>query len=106
MHAKHYFMEKIECTKCHGYITHKFVPEERFCTTCHTNREVHGTGMEALACLNCHTERTADLKPAREKCLFCHGGQDVRDKLIAEGTVDVRRYPPAPELIKKAIKVS
>jgi len=106
LHAKHYFMNRIECTKCHGYITHKFIPEERFCIKCHEDREVHGSGMEALACLNCHTERTANLIPPREKCLFCHGPQAVRDRLIAEGTIDVKRYTPSEEIVKKAIKIN
>ncbi|MDP2167269.1 MAG: cytochrome c3 family protein [Thermodesulfovibrionales bacterium] len=106
IHAKHYFMEQIECSNCHGYITHKFVPEERFCIKCHEGKEVHGAGMEGLACLNCHTDRTADLRPGRKKCLFCHGGEEVRKELIEDGTIDVRRYQPAAETIKKAIKIN
>ncbi|TAL24570.1 MAG: hypothetical protein EPN94_07055, partial [Nitrospirae bacterium] len=43
-HAKHVFIEKIECSSCHGYITHKFDTEERFCFKCHQDKEVHGTG--------------------------------------------------------------
>lgn len=106
MHAKHYFMERIECARCHGYITHQFIPEEKFCMGCHEGKEVHGTGMQALACLNCHTDRTRDLKPERKKCLYCHGGESVRKELIEGGTVDVRRYPPSEETVRKAVKIS
>lgn len=105
LHAKHVFMEQIECSKCHGYIVHKFTPEERFCMKCHQGKEVHGTGMEALACLNCHTDRTKDLKPGRKKCLFCHGGEDVRRELIADASLDVKHYQPTKETIRRAVKI-
>ncbi|MEK6672575.1 MAG: cytochrome c3 family protein [Nitrospirota bacterium] len=104
-HAKHVFMEQIECSKCHGYVTHQFPTEERFCAKCHSGKEVHGTGMENLACLNCHTDRTKDLKPGRKKCLFCHGDKSIRDELIADGTIDVKRFQPSPDVIKKAKKI-
>ncbi|HET6514831.1 MAG TPA: NapC/NirT family cytochrome c [Thermodesulfovibrionales bacterium] len=106
LHAKHVFMEQVECSKCHGYVVHKFTPEEHFCTRCHKGKEVHGTGMEALACLNCHTDRTTDLRPGRKKCLFCHGGEEVRRELIADGTIDVKHYQPTKETIGKALKIS
>ena len=64
-HAKHVFMEQIEFSKCHGYVTHQFPTQERFCAKCHSGKEVHGTGMENLACLNCHTDRTST-KPGRK----------------------------------------
>jgi trimethylamine-N-oxide reductase cytochrome c-type subunit TorC len=105
IHSKHYFTERIECSECHGYIVHKFAPEERFCLRCHEGTEVHGTGMEELACLNCHTDRTDNLRPDREKCLFCHGGDDTREKLIAEGTVDVRFFQPGEGVIERAVKI-
>ncbi len=105
-HAKHVFIEQIECAKCHGYVVHNFLPEERFCVNCHTGREVHGTGMEKLACINCHTDRTPHLRPDREKCLFCHGEESIRKKLIEEGTIDTKYFQPSPELIKKAIKIN
>lgn len=104
-HAKHAFIEKIECTKCHGYRTHKFTLEERYCLTCHKGKEVHGAGMDKLPCLNCHTDRTSDLKPGRKKCLFCHGGEDIRKELIAGGTMDVKHFLPSQETIKKAKKI-
>ncbi|MEC4686590.1 MAG: cytochrome c3 family protein [Nitrospirota bacterium] len=106
MHAKHYFMEKIECSKCHGYEVHKFTPEERFCLRCHQGKEVHGIGMEGLACLNCHTDRTVDLRPGRKKCLFCHGNEQVRKELIADDTIDVQFFQPGKAMIKKADKIN
>jgi hypothetical protein len=105
-HAKHVFMEKIECTKCHGYRTHKFNLEERYCLTCHEGKIVHGTGMEKLACLNCHTDRTRDLRPGRKKCLFCHGSEKIRQELIADGTIDVKHHEPSKETIAKAVKIN
>jgi len=105
-HAKHVFMEKIECTQCHGYVAHKFLPEERFCMQCHTDKEVHGTGMEKLACINCHTDRTQDLRPGRNKCLFCHGkDENIRKKLIEDGTIDVKYFQPSQQIIKKSTKI-
>lgn len=106
LHAKHYYMAQIECSRCHGYIVHEFTPEERFCLDCHRGKTVHGGGMEELACLNCHTDKTPDLRPDREKCLFCHGGQEVRDRLLAEGTLDITHYLPSDETIKKATKIN
>ncbi len=106
-HAKHVFMEQIECSKCHGYVVHRFLPEERFCMNCHKNKEVHGTGMEKLACINCHTDRTVDLKPGRNKCLFCHGtDESIRKRLIEDGTIDVKYFTPTEETIKKARKIT
>jgi nitrate reductase cytochrome c-type subunit len=104
-HAKHVFMEKIECTKCHGYRTHQFSLEERYCLTCHTDKEVHGTGMEKLACLNCHTDRTKDLKPGVKKCLFCHGAEKYRKELLADATLDVTHFKPDEKTIRRAIKI-
>jgi nitrate/TMAO reductase-like tetraheme cytochrome c subunit len=106
MHAKHVFMEQIECVKCHGYITHKFTAEARFCTKCHEGKVVHGTGMEGLACLNCHTDRTQDLRPGRNKCLFCHGSEKIRKEMISSGTLDVTHYAPDQQTIDRAIKIN
>jgi len=115
-HAKHVFNEKIECTKCHGYRTHKFTMEERYCLTCHKDKEFrpHGTTdkphakvpMGDFPCLNCHTDRTRDLKPGRLKCLFCHGESSVRKQLIADRTLDVTHFRPSEETISKAIKIN
>lgn len=73
-HAKHVFMEQLECTQCHGTTLHKFVTEERFCVNCHMEKRVHGMGMEGMACLGCHSygSQEADLRPSRDRCLSCH----------------------------------
>jgi hypothetical protein len=105
IHAKHYFMQQIECSKCHGYLTHRFRPEARFCVQCHTGKEVHGAGMEQLACLNCHTDRTRDLRPDRAKCLFCHGNGEERQEMLAEGTLDTRNHKVPDDILKRAIKI-
>lgn len=105
-HAKHVFMEKIECSKCHGYRTHMFTLEERYCTTCHKGVEVHGMGMEKLPCLNCHTDRMYNLKPGRNKCLYCHSGDSVKKELVAGGTIDTKHFQPSQETIKKAKKIN
>lgn len=105
MHAKHYFMQKIECSRCHGYRLHQFSPEPRFCLQCHTGKQVHGIGMEQLACLNCHTDRTSDIRPDRDKCLYCHGSDRIRKDVLAQGTLDATFFTPDPETVKKAIKI-
>jgi hypothetical protein len=62
--------------------------------------------MGGLACINCHTDRTQDLKPGRKKCLFCHSAdENIRKELIADGSMDVRFFPPDSAVIKKAIKI-
>lgn len=104
IHAKHYFTEQIECTKCHGYKPHMFVPEERFCVQCHSDKTVHGKGMGELACLNCHTDAKADLLPDRAKCLFCHGTD--ADRTSYNENYGEQRFAPAPEVIESAIKVN
>ncbi|GBD99127.1 hypothetical protein BMS3Abin07_01159 [bacterium BMS3Abin07] len=105
-HATHYFMQKIECSKCHGYIIHKFNAEPRFCLKCHKGKVVHGQGMKGLACLNCHTDRTPTFRPGRKKCLFCHGDESVRMELIADGTMDVTHNRPSEAIVKKATKIN
>lgn len=105
LHAKHFFMEQIECVKCHGYIVHRFTAEEKFCLKCHQSKVVYGKGMENLPCLNCHTDRTKDLRPDRGKCLFCHDSEKIRKELIAGGTIDIRHYPLSPEIIKRTRKI-
>jgi hypothetical protein len=47
-----------------------------------------------------------DLRPGRDKCLFCHGEETVRKRLLAEDTIDVRRYEPSPEKVMAATKVN
>jgi hypothetical protein len=110
-HAKHVYMEQIECTECHGEVKidksglHSFLPTEKFCTKCHKDKQVHGEGMGGLACINCHTDRTKDLKPGRKKCLYCHGmNENIRKELIADSTMDVRFFIPGQATINKAKK--
>lgn len=105
LHARHYFMEKIECSKCHGYRLHKFNLEERYCINCHEGKVVHGKGMGGLACLNCHTDRTPDMLPGPNKCLYCHGDETVREMLVLDDTIDVKYFQPSEELVKKATKI-
>jgi hypothetical protein len=111
-HAKHVYMEQLECTECHGDVKpdksglHRFLPTEKFCTKCHTDKVVHGEGMGGLACLNCHTDRTQDLKPGRKKCLYCHSADDsIRKELVDHGSMDVRFFTPDASVIKKATKI-
>ncbi len=108
LHAKHVFMEQIDCTKCHGYIVnnmvHSFLPSATFCVKCHKGKEVHG--MEGLACINCHTDTTPNLLPSRKKCLFCHGTDKDRRALLADKTIDVKFFMPSPKVIEKASRMS
>ena len=111
-HAKHVFIEQIECSQCHGYVeegengksgVHEFLPSDRFCVKCHEGKEVHGLGMEGLACLACHTDKTEDIRPNREKCLTCHGDAETRARIaLAPKTVDTKHFTPDPELVRKA----
>jgi nitrate/TMAO reductase-like tetraheme cytochrome c subunit len=112
-HAKHVYMEQIECTECHGEVKsdksglHHFLPTEKFCTKCHKGKQVHGEGMGGLACINCHTDRTKDIRPGRKKCLFCHSNDEsVRKELIDDGTMDVRYFQPDSSVIRKATKIA
>ncbi len=71
-HARHVFMEKIECHKCHIAKMHNFPPEEKNCLTCHKDKGVHGMGMESFACLKCHAYGEVTAMPTKKKCLSCH----------------------------------
>lgn len=111
-HAKHVFMEQIECTECHGEVKpdksglHHFLPTEKFCSKCHQGKQVHGVGMGGLACINCHTDRTKDLKPGRFKCLYCHSTDENIKKQLTEGnTMDVRFFKPDAATVNKATKI-
>lgn len=105
MHAQHYFIERIECSRCHGYRLHKFLPEERFCEGCHQMKDEHENTMSSLPCLNCHTDRTADLMPERGKCLLCHGNGHQDEALTAGSTLDVTHFSPSAETISKTVKI-
>jgi hypothetical protein len=72
-HARHVFMQKIECKACHKGTVHDFHPNEKACQRCHKDKGVHGLGMEAFTCLKCHsfTEKTPTMLSG-ERCLRCH----------------------------------
>ncbi len=72
-HARHVFMENIDCMECHDSNLHNFGPDEGACVKCHGDRLVHGLGMEGLSCLNCHSygEESQDTV-SDKKCLVCH----------------------------------
>ncbi len=100
-HAKHFFGEQIQCSKCHGYKLHEFMPEPHFCVNCHPDHtNVHG--METLACLNCHNDRASNLLPARDNCLACHGSASQRPAILAELEKSSLIYikPTADEIAK------
>ncbi len=105
IHSRHVFMQQIQCSNCHGYVLHEFLPEEKFCIKCHEDRAVHGAGMEKLACLNCHSDTTKGLEPERKKCLYCHGTDEDRKKLVEEGSIDVKYTFVSEETIKKSVKI-
>ncbi|GAB4390834.1 MAG: hypothetical protein Kow0025_25540 [Thermodesulfovibrionales bacterium] len=72
-HARHVFMEGIDCSRCHSERLHNFTPDDHACSSCHTDKLVHGMGMEGLSCLNCHSyaeESPKMVSPAR--CRECH----------------------------------
>ncbi len=72
-HARHVFMQQIGCNKCHSGEQHTFTPSEQACSGCHTDKLIHGMGMEGLSCLNCHSysEKEPQLI-SKERCLRCH----------------------------------
>lgn len=72
-HARHVFMQKINCKVCHKGTVHDFHPNEDACQKCHQDKDVHGVGMEAFSCLNCHSfsEKTPSMIP-KDRCIKCH----------------------------------
>ncbi|MEW5746988.1 MAG: cytochrome c3 family protein [Nitrospirota bacterium] len=104
-HMRHVVDHDVECTRCHGYVIHKFAADEKVCFRCHEGKEVHGKGMEQLQCFNCHTERRKDLRPDRAKCLVCHGQESTRQELLKGGTLDVRFFQVSEADIRKATKI-
>jgi len=107
-HAKHYFMDKTPCLRCHGYKlgdkVHQFLPSAQFCVKCHKSKKVHGI-MGKLACLNCHTDRHANLLPQRGKCLVCHGNKKTREKVLDGNTIDIQFFKPDKNEISMAPKI-
>lgn len=76
-HARHVFMQKIDCKVCHKNTLHNFLPNETACQNCHADKGVHGIGMEAFSCLKCHSfsEKAASMVP-QDRCIKCHGRID------------------------------
>ena len=72
-HARHVFMQRIECKACHKGGLHDFRPNEDSCRNCHKDKGVHGIGMEAFSCLKCHSfsEKTPAMIP-KNRCIKCH----------------------------------
>ncbi len=72
-HARHVFMQMIECKVCHKRTLHNFRPNENACRDCHKDKGVHGIGMEAFSCLKCHSfsEKTPSMVP-KNRCVKCH----------------------------------
>lgn len=72
-HARHVFMQQINCSRCHTGNLHAFTPNEQACPGCHADKVIHGMGMEGLSCLKCHSfgEKTPRMISS-ERCLRCH----------------------------------
>jgi nitrate/TMAO reductase-like tetraheme cytochrome c subunit len=72
-HARHVFMQKVDCSVCHKGTVHDFHPNENACMECHKDKGVHGVGMEAFSCLKCHSfaEKTPSMVP-KDRCVKCH----------------------------------
>lgn len=72
-HARHVFMQRVECKTCHKGSLHYFRPNEDACQGCHKEKGVHGIGMEAFSCLKCHSfsEKTPSMIP-KGRCTKCH----------------------------------
>jgi nitrate/TMAO reductase-like tetraheme cytochrome c subunit len=80
-HARHVFMQNISCGKCHFGNLHQFSPNQQACSECHTDRLIHGLGMEGMQCLNCHNySEKAPKMITSERCLRCH--QELRQKNV------------------------
>ncbi len=74
-HARHVFIQRINCQICHRINVHNFHPNEDACRKCHQDKGVHGAGMEAFSCLKCHSfsEKTPSMIP-KDRCIKCHEG--------------------------------
>jgi hypothetical protein len=74
-HARHVFMEKLDCKACHSRTVHAFRPDKDACLRCHKDKEIHGVGMEGISCLRCHAfspKKQEAFIPPRDRCLSCH----------------------------------
>lgn len=72
-HAKHVFMQGISCGKCHTGTLHLFRPNEQACAGCHSDKHIHGMGMEGFSCLKCHNySEKSPRMISSERCFGCH----------------------------------
>lgn len=72
-HARHVFMQEIDCADCHSAQLHNFAPDEKSCQNCHEDKLVHGLGMAGLTCLNCHSFGAETARMVSDKkCFGCH----------------------------------
>jgi hypothetical protein len=72
-HAKHVFMQKIPCQRCHMGSLHTFAPNEQACLGCHADKTIHGLGMAGFSCLKCHSySEKAPKMISNDRCLGCH----------------------------------
>ncbi len=55
-HARHVFIQRIQCKKCHEVSLHNFRPDESACSKCHQIKKDHGhvADIETSSCLKCH----------------------------------------------------
>jgi len=91
-HARHVFMENISCGKCHFGNLHRFTPNEKACAECHTDRMIHGMGMEGLSCLNCHNYgEKAPKMITSDRCLRCHKNLEVKNVMSSLNCFDCHR---------------
>ncbi|MHB8882332.1 MAG: NapC/NirT family cytochrome c [Thermodesulfovibrionales bacterium] len=80
-HAKHVFMQKINCSKCHTGSLHTFAPNIQACSECHKDKAIHGLGMEGMSCLQCHSYSEKSPKMiSTGRCRSCH--KDIPEKGI------------------------
>lgn len=91
-HAKHVFMQNINCSKCHTEEFHSFKPNERACAECHKDRMIHGLGMEGLTCLNCHSYMEKEPKMiSNDRCLRCHRSMPLKGIMAALNCFDCHK---------------
>lgn len=100
-HAKHVFIQRINCKTCHKSSLHNFQPNENACKECHKDKGVHGLGMEAFSCLRCHSysEKTPSMVP-KDKCVKCHA--NIPRTSPMSGLLCHQCHKPHGEIIPKS----
>lgn len=72
-HARHVYMQSIQCKTCHKKSMHSFPVSNEVCQSCHKDKVVHGMGTSGLYCLNCHSFGEESPKMVTsERCFQCH----------------------------------